>query len=141
MQPQYLLIDVAATHVMMKLTGSVQKWCSPLLSTWSCCRRLPRYFWLKAAFFAAPADPLTATDLSPFRQKREGELASSIDGGKRLLQPFSLRHCGWRKVDSPEILFHSVRIEKLDPIRIDTLTLCADQADYSGRKMSVASVL
>jgi hypothetical protein len=36
----------------------------------------PCYFLFKGGFFAAPADPLTArTDLSPFRQKRKGEVA------------------------------------------------------------------
>jgi hypothetical protein len=124
---------------MKKRTGSLQKWCNPLLSTWSCCRLLPCYFLLKGAFFAALADRLTArTDLSPFRLETNG---GGRLWGKCLLQPFSLRHCGWRKVDSPEILFHSVGFEKLDSIRIDTLAWCANLCDYSGRELNVASVL
>jgi hypothetical protein len=86
--------------------------------------------------------PVDAEDRSvaiPLKNERGRSL--SLLMGKCLLQPFSLRHCGWRKVDSPEILFHSVGFEKLDPIRIDTLTLCAHLCDYSGRKLSVASVL
>jgi hypothetical protein len=86
-----------------------------------------------------PVDSAQSVTISP---RNEGGLSLHLlMGEKCLLQPFSLRHRGWRKVDSPEILFHRVGIEKLDPIGIDTLTLCADQADDSGRKLGVASVL